>query len=150
VKCGYGISIVIHETLHSNSNKIICDSSGFLGAQSCTTAEERFAQLSAKDGVTFASDIKKDKSAVTTGDDFLLYNQYATNSTEGFAISGAAYVLAPEKLKANQPDVYNFYKDKVFEGKEYVEILNGDCKTTHIEIKNDATLQQQVLARRKC
>lgn len=137
IACGYAQSIVIHETLHSYRDTPDCEN-GFQAGFLCLTVQERFTQVSKQDGVTFQSDTSQKSYA--PGSDFLLYSQYPTNADEGFAISGAAYVLAPDKLKEEQPNVYDFYRTTIFQGQEYTQIRSGDCLTATAVIKNQANL----------
>jgi hypothetical protein len=47
-----------------------------------------------------------------------------THPAEDFAESTAYYMYQPQYLKTIDPDKYNFIKDKVFKGKEFVNDLN--------------------------
>ncbi|MBP9700509.1 hypothetical protein KBD71_04485 [Candidatus Woesebacteria bacterium] len=137
------MSITIHETIHDFGDSETCINGN------CQTYLEHFVEASAQDGVIFTSETDT-QSQVTRGTDFLLYNQYATSDTEGFAISGAAYVMAPDDLRRNQPEVYEFYRDNLFEGREYIEIFNDDCRSSRIEVRTTETIQLQQQVQRRC
>lgn len=136
VLCGYEQSILVHELLHS-----VC--TGYSTSSTCQKTMKNFLTASSQDGIKFTSETREVSEYVGTNEDFLLYSEYPTSPTEGFAISGAAYVLAPDQLKANQPQVYEFFKNEVFETREYIEIFNDDCKTTFMDIKNASSLNLQ-------
>jgi hypothetical protein len=61
--------------------------------------------------------------------------RWDTTDVEGFALSAAAYVLAGDQLRIEQPAVYELYRTAVFDGRTYYEVSNGDG-TTHIEFLN--------------
>jgi hypothetical protein len=144
VKCGYGTAIFVHETIHEHTNDTVCRS-----LFDCTTAMDGFVDASAEDGVYFQSETnKKSKVVHVEGDghdhshppeDFLLYNEYNTSDVEGFAITSAAYVMAPEQLKLEQPHAYEYLKEYIFEGREYLEVPNENCDGSRIEIKTPET-----------
>jgi len=85
-----------------------------------------FVDASKTDGIYFSTrdDSHVDPNSIA-GNDFLSYNLYPTSQTEGFALSGVAYILAPDSLKTEQPTVYDFYKNRVFGGIEYQELVNA-------------------------
>jgi len=53
--------------------------------------------------------------------------QYVDNGFTGhefFAYAGESYMYEPEKLKNDFPKLYDFYRDRVFAGREY-ELKDG-------------------------
>ncbi len=119
------INTFIHEMLHS------IDLTGGLKTEFSESGE--FEGLINKYGFHFADkldsygnkvldeelrvkQVLKDKNGLEVSS----YDYCGTNFLELFACMGTNYVLQPEKLKNDFPDIYNFYKNRVYEGKDYL------------------------------
>jgi hypothetical protein len=142
---GYAASLVIHETLHVLDDT---QTQGFCSNEGCPTYLEAFSAAAESDGLVFESEFTD--MEVEGANDFMLYSEYPTTATEGFAITGANYILAGEQLREERPNLYAFYQNTVFEGNEYIEIYNGDCETTRIEIKTEQSEATQSQMNSQC
>ncbi len=132
VEYGYAISINVHETLHLLDDEYL----------------DEFVDVAAKDGLVFETEFSD--MAVAGEEDFMLYSEYPTTPTEGFAITGAAYVLSPDQLRQERPELYEFYRDNVFDGVEYIEVRNPDCVTSHIEVLSEESIERKQQASNQC
>lgn len=125
IYCSGLLSTIVHEVTHLNDGRDEGQSDILLG----------FEEAAANDGVVYQNDIN---DSYDRGRNTVLM-QYGNNqdvsSIEGWATAAEDYVLNPEELRSEFPEIYDYLRSTVFETREYMTYTNSDCSRS-IRIKN--------------
>jgi GGDEF domain-containing protein/prophage maintenance system killer protein len=119
--CDAFIENYIHEILHNHDTDVV--TSPYCRANFCNVLDA-FVEAAEQDGVTFS--FGGDVRIKANGDpDAPWYVREEFPDTEMFAYLGSRYATEPETIQQQYPNLYEFYRDSVYDGREYAWTNNS-------------------------
>ena len=124
--CGFRTDTSIHEIIHLNDPST-SNTQGNTTFFDRETMEQSFIEAAANDGMTFYTEVT---TTHKESDSLMIsYSGVAEIPVhEGFAEAATDYVLYPEQLQRDFPNVYEVMKNEMYDGVEYMTFITEFCR----------------------